>query len=83
MKVLAPIGGLLMILCGIVLGLYVGVWVCFVGGIVQVVSSVTPVVIPIGIGIGILKIVGATIAGVISAFALIIPGAGIIAASIN
>lgn len=83
MKVLAPIGGLLMILCGIVLGLYVGVWVCFVGGIVQVVSSVTPVVIPMGIGIGILKIVGATIAGVISAFALIIPGAGIIAASIN
>ncbi len=31
--------GLILIVLGVVLGLYMGFWVCFIGGIVQVVES--------------------------------------------
>jgi len=67
--------GLLLIITGIVFGLFVGFYICFCGGIVQIINGfkADPISTWV-IAIGILKIVGATAAGVISAFVLIIPG---------
>ena len=50
--------GLLMILGGVVLGFYVGFWICFIGGIVDIINAFKasePVAVSI-IGWGILKI---------------------------
>ena len=48
--------GVLLIIAGICLGLYLGVWVCFIGGIVQIIESckATPVE-SLGIAIGICR----------------------------
>ncbi|GCD11705.1 hypothetical protein [Clostridium tagluense] len=65
----SAIMGSLLIVGGILLGIYVGVVVMFIGGIVQIIDAVkaTPM-IPMDIAIGIAKIVlcelGAIIAGV-------------------
>lgn len=55
--------GLILIIAGITLGLYVGGYLLFIGGIVQVLSSISPLV-PIGIAIGVLKILSASFVGV-------------------
>ena len=56
--------GLILIIIGIALGLYVGGYLLFFGGIVQVVSSVSPLV-PVGIAVGVVKIVSASFIGVL------------------
>jgi len=70
--------GFLMIIIGIILGLYVGVWLMFIGGILQIITEIsqlgTPLFELINIGFGILRIMLATITGTISSFLLIIPG---------
>ena len=72
MKVILGIG---LIVFGIVFGLYVGVWVMFIGGIIQVVDAVQIHPVPaMHLGLGILRIVSASFVGIISAFACIIPG---------
>ena len=65
MKVLI---GMLMIITGIAFGMYVCVWLMFVGGIVQIVEAikVTPVE-SLGIAIGALRIIGAGFVGTIAA----------------
>ena len=55
--------GIGLIALGICLGLYVGGYLMFIGGIVQVVSSITPVVIPPGIAFGIVKIMFSGLVG--------------------
>lgn len=50
-------------LLGIVLGLYLGVWFMFIGGIVQIVKSVTPELYPLGLAIGIFRFLGASFVG--------------------
>lgn len=67
--------GVLLIVAGVALGLYVGLWVCFIGGIVDVVDAVkaTPVE-AMNLAWGIVKIVFAGAAGALSAYALIFPG---------
>lgn len=77
------LAGLAMILAGIVLGLYVGVWVCFIGGILDLVHVVVAIVNHTAfsyttIGWGILKIIVAGVAGTISAMVLLIPGQALI-----
>jgi len=62
--------GILLIVLEICLGLYVGLWVMFVGGIIQVIQSCTPVVNSIGIAIGLLKIVCANAVGYVSFYVL-------------
>lgn len=65
----------LMIVGGVALGLYVGVWLCFIGGIVQIVDGVKAIPTDgLDIALGILRIVVAGAAGGISAFLLVIPG---------
>lgn len=61
--------GLLMVICGIALGLYVGLWVCFIGGIIDVIEASA-----MSVAVGGAKIILAGIAGRVSALSLAIPG---------
>lgn len=62
--------GFVMMAIGILLGLYVGGWVLFVGGIVQVLEALqaTPIE-AVGVAVGILRVVVATAVGVLIAAA--------------
>lgn len=73
--------GILLIIGGIALGLYAGVWWAFIGGIVQIVDAVkaTPVE-GLGIAYGIARIVFAGLIGVGSAMIAILPGFAMVAA---
>lgn len=55
--------GILLIIIGIVLGIYLGLWIMLVGGIVQVIQSTTPIVKPLGIAFGIVRIMFASFIG--------------------
>lgn len=66
-------GGLI-ILAGLVLGVWLGVFVMFIGGIVQIVNEVKGSLEALPIAWGILRIILAGAVGWISAIALIIPG---------
>jgi len=71
--------GVLMILGGIALGAYVGVWLCFIGGIVDVIEQIRAEELEaMAIAIGIAKVIFAGAAGWLSAFILIIPGAALV-----
>ena len=71
--------GLSLIVLGVFLGFFVGVWLCLIGGIVQIIETLkSPEGInALSIGIGIARIVCAGLAGFISAFTLILPGYGL------
>ena len=67
--------GVFMIMAGIVLGLYLGVWVCFIGGIVDVIEAIRAEnLVTINIAVGVAKVVFAQIVGYFSAMLLVIPG---------
>ena len=67
--------GLLMILGGVLLGLYVGVWLCFIGGIVSVMEQFkADEISSVVVGWGVFRIFCAAFIGSICAFCLIIPG---------
>ena len=72
--------GAVMILAGIALGFYIGFWVCFIGGIVQLINEIKSpeAVVAMNIALGIVKIVFAGVAGWVSALVLIIPGWAIV-----
>lgn len=55
--------GLALVVLGIVGGLYVGVYVMLVGGIIQLISSITPIIIASGIAIGIARVLLASFVG--------------------
>ena len=75
MLYMKPAIGLFLILAGIILGFYVGFWICFVGGIIQIIEAVAvSPVLASGIAWGIVKIVFAGAAGWIAALLCIIPG---------
>ena len=60
---------------GICFAVYVGLWLCFVGGIVQIVTAIQASPVDgMDIAIGIVKIVGAGFAGVMTAFVAVFPG---------
>ena len=67
--------GLILIVCGIALGAYVGVWWALIGGVVQFIEGVrAPQLIPIDIGIGMAKVLLCGLAFWLSAAVLIVPG---------
>lgn len=67
--------GLIMMILGVLLGLYIGVWVMFIGGIVGLIEIVkTQNWDSMLIAINIAKIIFAGVAGYTSALLLIIPG---------
>lgn len=65
-----------MIIAGIAFGFYVGVWVCFVGGIVQLINEIKSpeAVSALSIGWGIAKIVFAGFFGWLAGAFVVIPG---------
>ncbi len=68
--------GVLMILGGIALGLYVGLWLCFIGGIVAIINLVQApgAIDAMALALNVLRVLAASAAGSIVAYALIIPG---------
>lgn len=67
--------GLLLILTGIVLGFYVGVWLFFVGGIIQIIEAIRAEhLITMDVAIGIAKVMFASFCGAISGYIFAIPG---------
>ena len=70
--------GLVLIILGIVVGLYLGVWVMFIGGIIQIAKSIQPEVIAMGIAWGVIKILLATLVGWLSAICLVSSGVALI-----
>ena len=66
--------GFLIAIAGIALGVYVGVWLMFVGGITQILNSITPVN-ALGIATGIARIVFCEIGALIAYIGIIIGSA--------
>lgn len=67
--------GLLMIVTGIIFGFYVGGWIFFIGGIVDLIAAVRgDVLVPMDVAIGVAKIFFAGAAGVFSGLCLSFPG---------
>jgi len=54
--------GILIAIVGIALGIYVGVWLMFVGGIVQIINSING----LGIALGIARIIFCEVGGLIA-----------------
>jgi len=54
--------GIVLIVTGIAVGLYLGVWVMFIGGITQILQSLNPV-IPVEVGVGVFRILAASLVG--------------------
>lgn len=57
--------GILIAIAGIILGIYVGIWLMLVGGIMQIVNSINPIN-GLGIALGILRIIFCEVGGFIA-----------------
>ena len=57
--------GILITIVGIALGIYVGAWLMFVGGIVQIINSINPTN-GLGIALGIARIIFCEVGGLIA-----------------
>jgi len=69
------ITGLILVIVGVLAGLYVGGWVCFVGGIVDVIEEIrSENLVALNIAVGIAKVLFAGLLGWISALVFILPG---------
>lgn len=67
--------GIALMIIGIILGLYVGGWVCFIGGIVDVITEVRAEnLVPLNVGIGVGKVFFAAFFGWLSCIVLLLPG---------
>lgn len=55
--------GVIVRIAGIPTALFVGLWLCLVGGVVQIVNGITPTVNSMDIGIGVLRIIATAPAG--------------------
>ena len=62
--------GLIICILSVILGFYLGVYVMFIGGIVQLIQSITPVIIAQGIAFGLVKIMLSGAVGWLSFFGL-------------
>lgn len=67
--------GLILIIVGVCIGLYVGLWLCFVGGIVGVIEAIrADVLVSMDVAIGIAKVIFSGFIGFISGGVFIVPG---------
>jgi hypothetical protein len=67
--------GILLIIIGIGIGLYVGIWLMFVGGIIQLIDAVrADILVASEVAWGIAKILLAGLTGTLSAYIFILPG---------
>ena len=68
--------GFLLILIGILLGFYVGIWLCFIGGIIQVIEAIRAEnLIAMDVAFGVARIFFAGLCGTISGYCFVLPGA--------
>lgn len=71
--------GLLLIVAGIALGLYVGLWLMFIGGIVSIIEQIRSEHLDaLTVAWGVARILFAGMVGMLAAIVLIIPGGRII-----
>ena len=71
--------GALLVLIGIVLGLYLGLWVLFIGGVIDLIKQIRLPEMNTGIiAWGIVKVLFAGFIGTLSAMIFILPGLGMI-----
>lgn len=71
--------GIVLILCGCMLGIYVGFWLMFVGGVVDIVAAIRADVLDASlIGWGIGKCLFANFVGAIAMMVLGLPGAAML-----
>lgn len=67
--------GILMIVAGVALGIYAGVWWAFVGGIVDVIGAIrAPEFVGGDVAIGVVKVIFAGLIGYLPVVALSWPG---------
>lgn len=67
--------GLLLIIIGVCVGLYAGVWWAFIGGIINVIEAVrAEQLVEMDVACGVAKIVFSGVIGWLSAIAFIAPG---------
>jgi uncharacterized membrane protein len=72
--------GILLIVAGVIFGLWVGVWWAFIGGIIDIVNVIRATDLDaMNLAIGIAKVMFAGVAGTLSAYLGIIPGLALIA----
>ena len=64
---------ILLIVTSVILGLYVGIWLMFAGGIIQIINSINPLN-GTGIAIGIIRVLFCEIAGLIPIAGISIAG---------
>jgi hypothetical protein len=69
--------GAVLMLIGVALGLYLGVWVCFIGGAAQVYNGFTAGS-GISIGIGLLRFFASSLVGFVSGLVFFVPGLGML-----
>lgn len=71
--------GFFLIIVGVLIGLYFGLWWAFIGGIIQVVNQIrAPEINVLIFALGIVKVIFAAFIGWVSALTLIIPGVAIL-----
>ena len=66
--------GIGLIILGVILGLYLGVWVMLIGGVIQIAKSIQPEVIATGIAWGVVRIILSSLVGWLSALICIVSG---------
>lgn len=76
--------GLGMILAGIILGLYIGIWICFIGGTVDIIEQIQASKLnAMAIAIGITKVFFAGLFGWLSGTVLVLIGCYILIKAID
>ena len=74
--------GVLMCVIGVALGAYVGVWLCFIGGIVDVIQEIrADDLVALNIAIGVAKVLFSGVCGWVSGLVFGIPGLAMIQAA--
>lgn len=67
--------GAAMVFLGVAVGVYIGLWWAFIGGIVDVINAIrAPEVVAINVAIGVVKVMFAGAIGVVSGIIAILPG---------
>ena len=71
--------GVILMILSVVLGLYVGVWLCFIGGIADVVNEIQNLITDnpvdgVAVGWGVVKIIFSGFLGSVTFYALFFPG---------
>lgn len=71
--------GVILMILSVVLGLYVGVWLCFIGGIADVVNEIQNLIADnpvdgVAVGWGVVKIIFSGFLGSVTFYALFFPG---------